>query len=308
MQMLKSIVYLLALTLHGMMAGDGPSMIELFPKTKSSFFDDRIVVEAKVVSVEGEKSHEKCAVKITKVYCGSKDLVGTTFSDYNAPLHMSRFGAIPLLVGETGIWTLVKGEHGLQPAEAPGFRVNRIRKHMESYYVDYSQYLQLADEIGRIYRLKPEERVQQVKGAVYSDVPTIAYWAANILPYFFDGKEAVRVMREVRKTPLKTVGATLAVDKFLYDWDPEAWIPSKERLEDLQRCVRLKMTPWEGHDLLNDLWLEIDGDLVDHKTAVQLLESARDNSTIDDERRERFGEFLEEYLAKSKGREKEERP
>ncbi len=269
---------------------------------KESFFDRAIVVEAKVLSVGVKALVVKC--EITKVYCGSKALVGTTFSDYNS----KRRGPVPLLVvGETGIWTLVKNKNEIIPASDDSFGggINRIRKSMEVLHVDYNQYVQLAEEIGSIYHMEPKQRIHKVREDVNSDIPTIAYWAASVFPRFFDGKNVVRVMWDVRKTPLKTVAATLVVSKFLNDWDPEAWNPSKERLEDLQHCVQLKMTNDEGYTLLRDLESEITGgDWVDQKTAVQLLESARDNPSMDDWLKERFSDLLKEYLAKSQGGEK----
>lgn len=253
------------------------TMSSIANERRDSFLGDFILVEATVSSIKDLETTQTIEI----VYYGPKELVTSTFKDFNSKSgkRTRHDPSPPLEVGQKGLWILKRVDGNLQLAHLRPFEnQNRIRLNISRRYTEYSS---LATEIGRISAAPPQERLVLIKALAQSRVPEVAQWSIYATPEIAQS-QSLSVLKEYSQAGLPTVAANLVLDRTLLNQDDQ-WETSDARRALYEKVVQLGMSESEGWNLESELSSLIKSQKFEAAFLKKLISRAQTNSSLSEE-------------------------
>jgi hypothetical protein len=208
--------------------------------------DRLVLVQGRVVKVVTSEDNTKtCAtVRITKVYCGAKELLGESFFDMSGiDGTFATSAQEPFIQGEVGIWSLGRDRLGrLFAAGIPDLPF--ACRARANFHGRYDQVREVAEAIERIQATKPSQEVGKLWEHVLSATPEVAGWAVRTIAANGPGGMEKRFEHLIldRRT---SIGGQVAIDEVLCTRQGERWYHSPARLELLGRWA---VGRWDNYE------------------------------------------------------------
>jgi hypothetical protein len=247
---------------------------------------DLVLVEGEVTGLGTQVASGavEATVAVRGVYCGSRDWVGKSFSDFSLVGMADRRGLLalpPLEVGEAGVWSLRVQEGRLIGVNVGklGFTVRARKKQTERY----RELVKLAEAVEAVCNAPAAVRPARIAALAADKTPEIAGWAVQALGTW-EGVETDRLFRDLVQDRALPIAAQVALDEVLADefsirHRPD-WVGSDERRRRLRDWVTRELHSFEATSVVARLSLSKQARGIDDALYLDLVKDVARNNKL----------------------------